>query len=102
MLNQMAKSLNLNVQTFNTVNASNGEQFDEGEYVEDASGRHIDIYQFENQDKLLRVMEHEMGHAIGLQHVSDPDAIMYYLNEGSNEKLTQADIDELKKVCGIQ
>jgi hypothetical protein len=33
--------------------------------------------------------------------VKDPKAIMYYLNQGTNETLTASDITELKRVCAI-
>ncbi len=101
-LNTLAKELNLNVSNFNTVGASTGKQFDEGTYVRDQSGTRIDIYQFPNQDKLLRLMVHEFGHSLGMEHVDDSKAIMYYLNEGVNEKPTAADVAELKKVCELQ
>jgi hypothetical protein len=99
-LNMSAKELNTNVKTYNTVGASTGEKFNEGEYIEDASGKRINIYQFNTEDKLVRVLEHEFGHALGLDHVSDPDAVMYYMNEGENGALTASDIGELRKVCG--
>ena len=102
ILNGLVNALNLNVKTFNGVSVSAGKQFNEGEYVEDASGQRIYVYEFADQDKLLRVLAHELGHALGLEHVSDQNAIMYYLNEGSNEKLTAADLAELKRICGVK
>jgi hypothetical protein len=98
-LNGLATNLNTTVKTYNSVGASTGPEFDEGEYVEDSTGRHIDIYQFANNDMLVRVLAHELGHALGLDHVDDPKAIMYRLNSSTNDKLTAADKAELSKVC---
>lgn len=98
-LNLLAKKLNLNVKTYNSVGASTGLEFDEGEYVSDNSGQHISIYQFDNNTKLVRVLEHELGHALGLGHVDDPKAIMYRMNSGTNETPTVTDIMELQNVC---
>lgn len=101
-LNQLAQRLNLNVKTYNTIGASTGGEFDEGQYVRDEDGRHIDIYQFENKDKLIRVLTHEFGHALGMDHVDDPEAIMYRLNQSHDSIPTTADLTELKRVCRLQ
>ncbi|MEI6304526.1 MAG: matrixin family metalloprotease [Candidatus Taylorbacteria bacterium] len=101
-LNNLAKSLNIDVTTYNNVGRLSGEVFNEGEYIEDVSGKRINIYEFKNESKLIRVLEHELGHAIGILHVDDPEAIMYYMNEGSSNTLTENDISELKNVCGIR
>lgn len=102
VLNNQAKQLNLSVANFNTIGSSAGKEFDEGEYVHDEVGTRINIYQFESLDKLLRVLAHELGHALGLDHVQNPKAIMYYLNEGSNETLSADDLVELKKICRVK
>jgi hypothetical protein len=98
-LNTTAQALNTNVATYNTIGTGISEQFNEGEYVEDNTGHHINIYQYSTENQLIRVFEHEFGHALGLSHVDDPKAVMYYLNEGTNEKLTASDIAELNTVC---
>ena len=100
-INQLISELNLNVKKYNTTSGENGEEFDEGEYVRDTSGERINIYQFSNDTKLIRVLTHEFGHALWLIHVDDPRAIMYRLNQDESETLTEADITELTKICRL-
>lgn len=102
ILNKLIAELNLQVGAYNTVGTSTGEEFNEGEYVNDVNGALINIYQFDNESRLLRVLAHEFGHALGLGHLDNPKAIMYYLNEGINEKLTADDLGALKNLCGIK
>lgn len=102
IINRIASELNLNVDKYNTVGATTGEQFDEGEYIRDDKGQRINIYQFNDREKLIRVLAHELGHSLGLDHVLDPEAIMYAQNEGAGGALTADDRAELAKVCQIK
>ena len=102
VINRLVSELNLDVDKYNTVSGQRGEEFQEGIYKIDATGQEIDIYEFDNQTQLVRVLTHEMGHALDLEHSDDPTAIMYRLNQASNEKLSQSDIDSLKAKCGVK
>jgi len=38
--------------------------------------------------------------ALGLDHVADPESLMYPVNKGGDLKLTDSDLGELDRVCG--
>ena len=102
VVNRLATSLNISVDSYNDVGSSLGESFEEGLYESTAAGRSITIFEFDDRAKLVRVLAHELGHALGLDHVEDPKAIMYAFNQSANEKLTADDIAAVKTQCGIK
>lgn len=100
-INGLIDSLNLKIAKYNEVGATNGGQFEEGLFTSKPGLETIDIYEYSTDTQLHRVLAHEFGHALGLNHVDDSNAIMYKLNESSNENLTAADLQELDRACKL-
>lgn len=102
VLNRLGTSLNLTAEKNNTIGASRGETFEEAVYRSDGSSQEIDIYEFNNRASLIRVLAHELGHALGIvEHATDPKAIMYAVNTDTNFTLAAEDIEALKAICEL-
>ena len=101
-LNDIADTLNLNVIRYNEVGGTLDGEFIQGLYESHGEGDGITIFQYDSYEKLVRVLAHELGHALSLEHIDDPDAIMYRLNEGNNETVASSDLNALKTLCGIK
>ena len=64
----------------------------------------INIYQFKNDQDLALKLAHELGHALNLNHVSNPKSVMYYLIKDQDARelaLSQEDQAALKAECRL-
>jgi hypothetical protein len=95
--NQLIEAYNTAVESYNTQFGYRRE-FTQGDY----DGKSIHIYTFSTDAELVRVLTHEFGHALGIDHVDDTKAIMYYLLDDSSTTptLSIADTRALIAVCG--
>ena len=98
-LNALARKLNAKVGSYNE---HAGEDFDQGNYVEDADGKRISIFEFESTAELARVMTHEFGHALSIGHVENPSSVMYSYNIGTSLILSEEDLAALREACRIE
>lgn len=102
-LNNLSETGNRVVEEYNRDVAQYNDRFNhEYEFTQgDYQGDRINIYQFDSEQELRTVLAHELGHALRLQHVDDPDSIMYYLMDIEEHQggLTLHDWNEYKRVC---
>jgi len=98
--NKIVKNYNSEVTTFQNKYGGT-QEFEKGVFN---SSQGITIYQFKETDDLRMTLIHELGHALGLEHVGNPQSIMYYLMGEQNlddPAPTAEDMAELKNVCQL-
>lgn len=101
-------SINAKVQKYNEFvsyinslieksNALGAKKFTEGRFS--PSSNTIDIYQYNDLIKLRRVVAHELGHVLGINHTKSMYSIMYAVNSATSTELGDDDIQALMDVC---
>jgi chromosome segregation ATPase len=99
-MNKVGSKLNINVDQYNTVASTLNSQFEQGSYISSAVENKINIYQFVDEESLLQVLIHEFGHALGLEHSTNPDDIMYWINTEEKQVITESSLNQLNAICG--
>ncbi len=107
-LNSSLEEINAKITRYNELVAFSNEKVDinnsiankkftEGDY--DPNTNKITIYQFADEIKLHRVLTHEFGHALGIDHTKSKDSIMYAVNSATSTSLNYEDLQEVRALC---
>jgi len=96
--NELADRVNENV---DAINETAGRRYEQGLYAHDAGGIRIDVFEFFNQEDLVRVLAHEFGHALGAVHNRESDSIMFAMNQSGEVRLSASDVATLRASCGF-
>lgn len=97
--NKIADTYNQNLNTYKN-RFGESVQFDKGVY----NGQEIDIYQFYETGDLRLTLAHELGHALGIDHLENSKSVMYYLmgdQDMDHPVVSPEDLQALKDVCKL-
>jgi hypothetical protein len=110
-INSLNDNLKAKVASFNTQIQKTNQQvqafdaqagdFEQGLYQKDATGAKITIYAFKDKSELIRTLEHEFGHSLGLDHNTNSKSIMYAYIENLTSGPSTDDLAALKKQCDL-
>jgi len=97
-LNQLIVELSLNAEQYKREGSALG-VYEEGLYIVEGGLRRIDIFKHAGRPHLVRLLAHEMGHALNIDHVPGADSLMYPMNRGAVLALFPDDLAALEQAC---
>ena len=97
--NKLVDEYNKEVEQYNEQFGFSRE-FTQGDYHDGI----ISIYKFSNERELVAVLTHELGHALGIDHVEGESSVMYYLLTDSDSApvLSVEDTEAFTTMCGAE
>lgn len=101
-LNRRVKEKNKLIDQYNEMYSGN-QKITQGTFGQMENQQAISIHQFSELDELRLVLTHELGHALGLDHVNNPQSVMYHemtVQPRVSLTLTEEDMDAIHRLCG--
>jgi Matrixin len=99
VINEIAANYNLDLVDHKNIGNKLGSEFCEGLFEYKSGKQSITIYQYDNEYRLVRVLAHELGHALGLHHSENKNAVMYRLIQTDSIELSPDDVASIENHC---